>query len=70
MKNSACCAMVLFLSAFVTVEARTKELFVAMNGSDKNPGTLKKPFATLQKAQLEARKQKSCLLYTSDAADE
>ena len=31
------------------------DFFVATNGSDSNPGTLAKPFATLQKAQEAAR---------------
>ena len=35
------------------------EFHVAAQGSDDNPGTLAKPFATLQRAQLAARKQRS-----------
>ena len=35
-----------------------KEFFVATNGNDSNPGTINKPFATLQKARDEIRKYK------------
>jgi len=37
----------------------SKELFVAPDGSDKNPGTINKPFATIEKARDEIRKMKS-----------
>lgn len=34
----------------------TADFHVAVNGSDRNPGTLERPFATIQKAQREVRK--------------
>jgi len=34
------------------------DFYVAVNGSDNNPGTLDKPFATLQRAKLAVRKAK------------
>jgi len=48
--------MILFASAAAFVEARASEIFVATDGSDSNPGTLEKPFATFQRAQRDARK--------------
>jgi len=48
-------AMLLSLCAPASAEARPAKIFVAANGSDTNPGTLEKPFATLQRAQQEAR---------------
>jgi membrane-associated protease RseP (regulator of RpoE activity) len=39
--------------------ARAGSYYVATDGSDTNPGTLVKPFATLQRAQQEARKERS-----------
>lgn len=53
MKSVLYGAMVFFSCA--SAEARPAEIFVAANGSDTNPGTLEKPFATLQRAQQEAR---------------
>jgi membrane-associated protease RseP (regulator of RpoE activity) len=47
--------MLLSLCAPASAEARPAKIFVAANGSDTNPGTLEKPFATLQRAQQEAR---------------
>ena len=40
----------------VCAVAQAAEVFVAPNGNDANPGTLAKPFATLQRAQQQARK--------------
>jgi len=54
MKSVLYGAMVFFSCA--SAEARPAEIFVAANGSDTNPGTLEKPFATLHRAQQEARK--------------
>ncbi|MGA2066480.1 MAG: right-handed parallel beta-helix repeat-containing protein [Thermoguttaceae bacterium] len=56
MKNPVWCAVVLFLCAFVSAEAQPAQIFVAATGNDTNPGTLEKPFATLQRAQQSARK--------------
>ena len=56
MKNRVCCAAVLMLSALVSAEAQPAQILVAATGSDTNPGTLEKPFATLQRAQQAARK--------------
>lgn len=55
MKTKVCfTAMVLGIFAFT--EANAAEYFVATNGNDANPGTLAQPFATLHRAQQEARK--------------
>jgi len=47
----------ILISVFAQVEAR--DFFVAINGSNSNPGTLLKPFATLSRAQEEASKFKN-----------
>lgn len=49
-------AAALCLGAAVLAEVPTAKFFVAVNGDDSNPGTLAKPFATLHRAQLAARK--------------
>ncbi|MBO9565693.1 MAG: PDZ domain-containing protein [Niastella sp.] len=38
--------------------AAAKDFYVAVKGNDKNPGTKELPFATLERAKLEARKYK------------
>ena len=43
------------LAVFSACVCGAQPYFVAPNGSDANPGTLKKPFATLQRAQQAAR---------------
>jgi hypothetical protein len=43
------------LCAFAPAKAQPTQLFVATTGNDTNPGTLAKPFATLQRAQQAAR---------------
>jgi hypothetical protein len=48
--------MTMALGAFAPADARGARLYVAPNGNDTNPGTLEKPFATLQRAQQAARK--------------
>jgi len=47
--------------SFITNGTRgnAEEYYVAPNGKDSNSGTLKKPFATIQRAQQEVRKQKA-----------
>ena len=52
----AAMAVLLPLGAFTPAEAAPAALFVAPSGNDTNPGTLEKPFATLQRAQQAARK--------------
>ena len=47
------------LIAFTLTESEAVELHVATNGSDRNPGTAKKPFATLVRAREAVRKLKS-----------
>jgi len=49
-------AMMMSLCASAPAEARPAQMFVATTGNDTNPGTLEKPFATLQRAQQAARK--------------
>jgi hypothetical protein len=44
-----------FLAMFVACFCSAQPYFVAPNGNDANPGTLKKPFATLQRAQQAVR---------------
>lgn len=46
----------LILSALTALVVAAGEYHVASNGDDANPGTLAKPFATLQRARQEARK--------------
>ena len=50
---------IMVLGAAVLTDARAAQFFVAAQGNDKNSGTLDKPFATLQRAQQAARKQRS-----------
>jgi hypothetical protein len=45
----------LFVAAMAT-SVRAIDLYVATGGSDSNPGTLEKPFATPGRAQAEVRK--------------
>jgi len=46
-------------AAMASQMAVAGEYYVAAQGNDNNPGTLAKPFATLQRAQQAARKQRS-----------
>ncbi|ADY52606.1 PDZ/DHR/GLGF domain protein [Pseudopedobacter saltans DSM 12145] len=50
-------AFLISLSVFAKLSA--KDFYIALNGSDRNPGTLSKPFATIAKAKLEALKFKN-----------
>src|SRR2546423_9669777 len=43
-------AICIFAAMFVQI-ARGAEFFVATNGNDSSPGTIEKPFATIQHAQ-------------------
>ena len=52
----AALAVLMPLGAFAPAEAAPATLFVAPTGNDTNPGSLEKPFATLQRAQQAARK--------------
>ena len=57
MKSMFYCVIALCLSVFAVAEACSEQqIFVATTGSDTNPGTLEKPFATLQRARQAARK--------------
>ena len=49
-------AMMMSLCASAPAKAGPAQIFVATTGNDTNPGTLEKPFATLQRAQQAARK--------------
>jgi hypothetical protein len=46
----------LFIWNITLLQVSAKDIFVSPNGNDHNPGTIQKPFATLLKAQSEARK--------------
>jgi len=48
--------IVMSLCASAPTGAQSAQIFVATTGNDTNPGTLEKPFATLQRAQEAARK--------------
>ncbi len=50
--------LIIILIIVLTSLTDAQELYVSTAGSDNNPGTLGKPFATLLKAQLTARKIK------------
>ncbi|AXY72917.1 PDZ domain-containing protein [Paraflavitalea soli] len=50
--------ILLFILMLVANTAFAKELYVSVKGNDKNPGTKALPFATLERAKLEARKYK------------
>jgi hypothetical protein len=58
MKNiiSFTAAMAIALGASAPAGALAAQIFVAPNGNNTSPGTLEKPFASLQRAQLAARK--------------
>ena len=49
-------AMAMALAALPLSGAQAAQLYVAPNGNDANPGSLEKPFASLQRAQQAARK--------------
>jgi len=53
------CVAILLLLALSLAHAREAALYVAPTGSDTNPGTLGKPFATLTRARDEVRKLKA-----------
>ena len=48
--------VLLCIASLASAEMSGAKVFVAPNGNDANPGTLAKPVATLQRAQLAARK--------------
>ncbi len=50
--------ILLFILMLVAHTAFAKDLYVSVKGNDKNPGTKALPFATLERAKLEARKYK------------
>jgi Right handed beta helix region len=56
-----------FLACF-TGQAAPVELFVAPNGRDHNPGTKRKPYATLEQARNELRKLKAKKKFPSQGA--
>jgi hypothetical protein len=45
------CTTVLILALFISSKVAAAEFFVAVDGNDANPGTIDKPFATIQHAQ-------------------
>ena len=51
MKHALCLKLPVFLLLAATTTARAAEFFVSPTGSDGDPGTIEKPFATLRRAQ-------------------
>ena len=51
MKHALCLKLPLFLLLAATTTARAAEFFVSPTGSDGDPGTVDRPFATLRRAQ-------------------
>ena len=51
MKHALCLKLPVFLLLAATTTARAAEFFVSPTGSDGDPGTIEKPFATVQRAQ-------------------
>jgi len=51
--------ILVFLTFSLYLNGFTKLIYLAPNGNDRNNGTLNQPFATLQRAQIEARKYKN-----------
>lgn len=49
----------LIFSLFITVYAQAKDIYVSEKGNDKYQGTLARPFASIYRAQMEARKFKT-----------
>ena len=56
MKTILTSAVLLCIASLASAEMPGAMVFVAPNGNDANPGTLAKPFASLQRAQQQARK--------------
>ncbi len=56
MKNILTSALFMYGCYMASAQLPGAKVFVAPNGNDANPGTLAKPFATLQRAQQQARK--------------
>ena len=79
--NSSLHRMAISVLTLVTAVASATDLYIAPNGSDVNPGTQAKPFATLERTRDAIRELKksgplkepvnvrllggTCLLYTS-----
>jgi len=53
----SCVILILFCSAAIA-----KEYYVAQNGDDRNPGSLDKPFATIQKAAKKLKAGDTCYI--------
>ncbi|CAG4993234.1 hypothetical protein DYBT9275_01130 [Dyadobacter sp. CECT 9275] len=56
--NSPKAIALFFISFFLSLNGYGIDLYVARTGNDKNPGSKTRPFATIAKAQLAARKIK------------
>ena len=50
--------LILFSLVLFPTPGKANEFFVAPDGGDSNPGTLKRPFATLERAQRAAQFQR------------
>lgn len=66
MRHLKILAGAILLSAFVSQTTYAQQLFVAPNGSDKNSGTIDKPFATLTKAKEAVRELKKAKAIDKD----
>ena len=53
--------LILILTNFITI-GYGAEYFVSPDGNDKNPGTLKKPFRTIQKAVKSVKSGDICFI--------
>jgi hypothetical protein len=51
MKHALCLKLPVFLLLAATTTARAAEFFVSPTGSDGDPGTIERPFATVRRAQ-------------------
>src|SRR5437667_8138259 len=60
--NGAMEILPILLQIGVALPVLAQPYYVAPNGSDGNPGSLEKPFATLQRAQQAVRQQPAPLL--------
>ena len=56
MKKGLISFLVCLLSLVVGYSQNSHSIYVSASGKDNNPGTIAKPFATLEKARKEVRK--------------
>ena len=63
-----CWIMWLLMSLVICMPSNALELYVALDGSDSNPGTIEKPFATLEGARDSIREIKRSQPFLSEGA--